>query len=85
MSPTAPFILPDLPGSVSFIDPKTHEVALSRMELPSFGMITLLRTSRVAALAPNGQLKGDIVSPVEKRLQSTKGDSSCLGCLGSAV
>jgi Transglutaminase-like superfamily len=45
-----------MPASTIYADPKTLEVAGNVMEIPGLGDVTMVRTTRAGALAPNGQL-----------------------------
>jgi hypothetical protein len=45
-----------MPPATYWVDPVTYDTAKTEMEVPEIGKVTLLRTSRVAALAPNGDV-----------------------------
>ena len=45
-----------LPGATFWVDPVGYDVVKSEEELPGIATVTLVRTSKAAALAPNGQV-----------------------------
>ncbi len=45
-----------LPPSIFWADPVTFDIVASQMDSTELGKVTLVRTSKIAALAPNGQV-----------------------------
>jgi hypothetical protein len=45
-----------LPGAAFWVDPVGYDVVKSEEELPGIATVTLVRTSKAAALAPNGEV-----------------------------
>ncbi|HVK09953.1 MAG TPA: transglutaminase family protein [Gemmataceae bacterium] len=45
-----------MPAATYWVDPVTYDTVKTVMEVPEIGKVTLLRTSRLAALAPNGDV-----------------------------
>src|SRR5262249_26088183 len=45
-----------LPGAAFWVDPVGYDVVKSEEELPGIAKVTLVRTAKAAALAPNGQV-----------------------------
>jgi transglutaminase-like putative cysteine protease len=45
----------NLPAATFWADPVSYETIKTEMDIPEIGKVSLIRTSKVAALAPNGQ------------------------------
>ena len=45
-----------LPPATFWVDPTSYDTIKTEMEIPEIGKVSLIRTSKVAALAPNGQV-----------------------------
>jgi hypothetical protein len=45
-----------MPVGVFYVDPTTYDVIKTVMDIPEIGNVSLIRTSMVAALAPNGEV-----------------------------
>lgn len=45
-----------MPPAIFFADATTYDIMLTQMNLPELGLVSLFRTSKVAALAPNGKV-----------------------------
>jgi transglutaminase-like putative cysteine protease len=45
-----------LPAATFWADPVSYDTIKTEMDIPEIGKVSLLRTSKVAALAPNGQV-----------------------------
>jgi len=44
------------PAATFWVDPVSYDTIKTQMEIPEIGKVSLIRTSKVAALAPNGQV-----------------------------
>ena len=45
-----------LPAATFWVDPVSYDTIKTQMDIPEIGKVSLIRTSKVAALAPNGQV-----------------------------
>ena len=45
-----------LPAATFWVDPVSYDTIKTQMDIPEIGKVSLIRTSKLAALAPNGQV-----------------------------
>lgn len=67
-----------LPGTTTWLDPKTYEVVMTQTDMPGFGVLTFVRTSKEVATGPLGKLP-DMMDLLSIRLrQQVQGDIHAL-------
>jgi hypothetical protein len=62
-----------LPGNTTWFDPKSYELVMTQTEMPGFGVLTLVRTTKEVATGPLGNLP-DMIDLLSIRLDETSGD-----------